>query len=118
MNEKRTKQEILETLPHFYGTEEYHRYYTLFLTDGAYYLAEAAQCYWLFGIIWSIHPKIAEHGMVVCKLVVHEDRSAIFTAIGDGEALVHEQKIEWTDFPIDEITLYVADDVVMLPSEN
>jgi hypothetical protein len=60
---------------------------------------------------------MAEHGMAICTLKVNEDRSANFTAIGDGDAVVHRQRIPWTDFPLDKIKLYVADDVVMLPSE-
>jgi hypothetical protein len=112
-----TREEILEALPHYYGTTQYYKYYSLFLTDGAQFLAEAARCYWLMDILWSIHRKMAEHGMVVCTLKVNEDRSASFAAVSDGDAVVHRQRISWTDFPLDEIKLYVADDVVMLPSE-
>jgi hypothetical protein len=116
-NKKYSKEEILAAFPHYYGTTQYYKYYSLFLTDGGKFLADAARCYWLLDILWSIHSKIAEHGMVVCTLEVHQDRSATFTAIGDSDAVVHRQRIPWTDFPLDSIKLFVADDVVMLPSE-
>lgn len=111
------KEEILELLPGFYGTTQYYKYYSLFLTDGVQFLAEAGRCYWLIDILWSIQRKMADHGLVICTLKVNENRSAQFIAIGDGDAVVHEQAIAYTDFPLDEIKLYVANDVVMLPSE-
>lgn len=117
MDKKYSKVELLDMLPSFSGTTQYYRYYSLFLTDGVKFLADAVECYWLMDVLWSIHRKMADHGMVVCKLKVNEDRTATFIAIGDGDAIVHRQKIPWTDFPLDEIKLYVADDVVMLPSE-
>lgn len=119
MEEKKTytKEEILAELPEFSGTFYYYNYYSLLLTDGAMFLAEAARCFWLIDILWSIHHLMRRHDMVVCTLEVNEDRTAVFTAIGDREEIVHRQEIPYTDFPLDSTKLYYADGVVLLPGE-
>lgn len=53
----KTKEEILFELPNFYGTETYTRWSMLFpnfvLTDGAKYIAESCDAYWLMDAIAS-----------------------------------------------------------------
>jgi len=119
MREKKlTSDEIQDGLRHFTGTVDYHRYYTLFLTDGVIWLAEHAECFWLISVIWSIQPRLAEHEyMVTCTLTVRENYSAVFTATGDGDVELYRQEIPITDFPLPSIKLYYADNVVMLPYE-
>jgi len=43
----------------------------------------------------------------VWKLTVHPDRSATLTC-DDATTISYSQEIEYTDFPLDEITLYFA----------
>jgi len=86
MNEKREKlaAEIEAALPHFTGTEEYHRMRypwlrkDLLLTDGAKYLADKAgliggTAYWLIDIIAShqLNHKVASEGFQTWKLYVN-----------------------------------------------
>ena len=86
MNEKREKlaAEIEAALPHFTGTEEYHRMRypwlrkDFLLTDGAKYLADKAgliggTAYWLIDIIAShqTNKKVAAEGFQTWKLYVN-----------------------------------------------
>jgi hypothetical protein len=49
---------------------------------------------------------------------VREDRSATLTC-GDGDGnIVRTQQIAFTDFPLDEATLWFANGVIYLPSEH
>jgi hypothetical protein len=152
MNEKRNalREELEAELPHFTGTEEYHRLRypwlrkEFLLTDGAKYLADKAAAYWLMDLIASHQPnkKVATEGFQTWRLYVQGDKpdnkslppvvlawkkkarpgEAIITCDdGNGNILV-TQKIQYTDFPLAEIKLYVTNDdfngiVVMLPSE-
>ena len=108
----KTKDEILNELQNFYGTENYHKWSALFrnfvLTDGAKYIAEACGAYWLMDAIASHVDAYRNDHFVVAKFVKADDPNWLLT-------------IEFTDFPLDEITLYVIkqDDlwVVLLPSE-
>ena len=59
---KLTPQELEHNLAHFSGTENYYVWSALFkrfvLTDGAQYLAEKAEAFWLMDSIDSNSPKI------------------------------------------------------------
>lgn len=120
----KTKQEILAELPNFYGTENYHKWSVLFrnlvLTDGAKYIADECGAYWLFDAIASHLSRYKHEAFVVAKFAKYGSAWKLQLEDGD-DRIVARQAIEFTDFPLDEITLYVVkqDDlwVVLLPSE-
>ena len=121
----KTKDEILNELQNFYGTENYHKWSALFrnfvLTDGAKYIAEACGAYWLMDAIASHVDAYRNDHFVVAKFVKADDPNWLLT-IEDGDGGCYAQQcIEYSDFQLDEITLYVIkqDDlwVVLLPSE-
>ena len=120
----KTKQEILNTLPNFYGTESYYKWSMLFprfvMTDGAKYIADSCDAYWLMDAIASHFKSYKTHGFAVAKLKQHSKGFVLRIEDGDDNAL-ERQTIEYSDFPLDEIMLYVVDNgdfwVILLPSE-
>ena len=121
---KPSKEEILQTLPNFYGTEHYYKWSPLFpnfvLTDGAKYIAESCGAYWLMDAIASHRTSYVYESFLAVTL--KKVRSAWVLYITDGnENTLTRQVIEFSDFPLDEIKLFVVkqDDlwVIMLPSE-
>ena len=118
------RNEILNALPNFYGTEAYYRYSPQFrnflLTDGAKYLAESADAYWLVDLFASHLPSYQAEGFAVLYLKVNGGKATAQIEDGNGKVL-KKQKIEYTDFPLDQIVLYCVqqDDnfVILLPSE-
>ena len=136
MSEKREKlaAEIEAALPHFTGTEEYHRIRypwlrkDFMLTDGAKYLADKAgviggTAYWLIDIIASYQREkpVKDESFQTWKLTVKESVGKVTCENGNGRILV-TQDIPFADFALDEVSLYVTSDefngiVVMLPSE-
>jgi hypothetical protein len=103
------------------GTTCWFRHWTgrLVYTEGVQFLAEKASAYWLIDLVasWCRHPSLRDQDFVFWKLAVNPDRSA--TAIaddGNGRELVR-QEIPWTDFPLDEVGLYLTDNTLLLPSE-
>jgi len=108
----KTKQEILDGLAQCYGTEGYH-YNGMFgknyvYTDGFRYLMLSADAVWLMQAIFSHRRK---EDFQVWKLKVNEDRSAVLTMKEDTDCPnIVEQKIPWTDFPLDEIELWAVND--------
>ena len=120
----KTKDEILNELPNFYGTDGYTRWSALFrnfvLTDGALYLAENAGAFWLMDAIASHLGSYKNEGFVVAKLFQFDEGWNLQLEDGNDNTLA-EQYIEYSDFPLDEITLYVIqqDDlwVILLTSE-
>ena len=119
-----TKQEILNTIPQFYGTEAYYRWSPIFgnflLTDGAKYIAEACDAYWLVDLFASHLPAYKDEGFAGLYLKVKDGKATAKIEDGNGKEL-KKQKIEYTDFPLDQIVIYCCpqDDqfVILLPSE-
>lgn len=123
--------ELEANLPHFTGTESYTnlRYPWLrsrfLLTDGAKYLAETAKAFWLMDAIAShqTNKKVAAEPFQIWKLVVDEKQQATLTCTDGNENVLARQVIPYTDFPLNEITLYAEQSeyltgrVVMLTSE-
>lgn len=114
---------IERQLSYFTGTERYYKTHAnIVLTDGTKFLADACGAYWLVDMIWSHLPSVTDTFAVV-RLVKAQDDSATFTLADDNPAneTFATQKIEWTDFPLDQITLYAIRDenfwVILLPSE-
>lgn len=123
-------QTLLHNLPQFTGTEGYTRYWMglTFLTDGVKYLADTANCYWLLDAIASYQSELDKHAdprlheMQIWKLEVHADESASLICRADADIPpAVAQEIEWTDFPLPEIQIWVAvqdgQRVALLPSE-
>lgn len=129
-------QEIRSDLGQFTGTLTYHRFSPMFstvvLTDGAKYLADAAEAYWLMDIIGSLkyQAQCRYSEFWVVKLVMNpppaepeEAAPAARVVVEDGDDnVLYTQDIHLTSFPLPEgITLWAvqSDDlrVILLPDE-
>lgn len=122
---KPTKQEIENNLAQFCGTDYHYKFNgNIILTDGAKYMAEVCGAYWFLDIMWSVlmtKPAIkAEEMLVMILKKTGEDKAVVTIDDGNGKVL-YTQKIPFTDFPLDEITVWANVDgdkrVILLPSE-
>lgn len=111
-------------LDQFSGSETWYRHPInpkVLYTEGAQFVAERGGAYWLLDEIAIIQPydkAVAAEEFQVWKLEVKPDRSATLTC-GDGNGnTVFTKQIEWTDFPLDEITFWFANNTIYLPSEH
>ena len=119
--------QLMADLRQFTGTTQWHRWSSLtklVCTDGAKYLAEEAGAYWLLDVIAShqnahalkYSPRLQE--LQIWILRVNVDKSCRLTCAEDSNiAPVVVQNIEFTDFSLKEIKLYVCNNVILLPSE-
>ena len=109
-------------LEQFIGTSQYYHHWSgLRYTDGVQFLAERGGAYWLIDAVasYQVTPSIRELDWQFWHLVVNEDRSALLEMGEDlPEPIVLRQEIPYTDFPLDEITLYLHTNVLYLPSEH
>ena len=118
----KSRMDILNTLNSAGGTEAYHKFSPFenypAATDGVIALAEAAGCYWLLDIIGSYQTdKRLDPCFQVCKLEVNQENSSgVVRGFNDSELII-SQEIPFTDFPLDELKLYLMDGVILLPSE-
>ena len=113
----------------FTGSLNHHRFSPLSksaLTDGAKFVADELQAYWLFDAIashieWPLYGKAEQHDMYFSKLTVHGGSAKLVIDDGDGNVLA-SQDFDYTDFPVDEIEIWSAKadgyHVHYLPSEH
>lgn len=110
-------------LRQFSGTENWYRHglnRKVLFTDGAKYVADTAGAYWLLDEIAIIQPynqRVAAEAFQVWKLTGRPDQTATLTCEDGNGNKVFTKRIECTDFPLEEITLYFCNDVIHLPSE-
>jgi hypothetical protein len=93
---------------------------SVLFTDGAKYVADQGGAYWLLDIIAIAqqHDKrVSAEEFQVWKLSVAKDRSATVLCEDGNDIVVYSQPIPFTDFPLEKITLYFANNVIHLPSE-
>jgi len=118
-------QEIKYNLGNFYGSQGYYEFSPLFsriyLSDGTKYIAESCEAYWLMDLIANHIPSIGDDWFAVAKLTVKGSECKFVIEDGNGNVIA-SQDIDFTDFPLDEITLFVerGDDnwVILLPGEH
>jgi hypothetical protein len=113
-----------DDLRQFYGSEHWFRHSinpNVSFTDGAKYVADQAGAYWLLDEIALVQPynrRVAAEAFQFWKLVVRPDHTATLTCDDGNGKLVYTKEIEYTDFPLDEITLYFTNNVIYLPGEH
>jgi len=110
-------------LAHFTGTEKYYRHPLnrhIHFTDGIKFLCEKLDCFWMMDIIVSVQgiPSIKKCGCgQYWHLEVFHDKKAIITCTSN-EVVLYRQDIQFTDFPLQEITVLCANGVICLLSED
>jgi hypothetical protein len=111
-------------LAQFCGTETHWRHRTsrLTYTDGVKFLAEKAGAFWLIDLVASHQTaRLRREEFQIWTLAVDRDKRpmAVATCQADTNATVLvRQEIEYTDFPLPSVKLYLEDRVLMLPGER
>ena len=103
-------------LSQFYGTEHYYKHWMgKVYTDGVKYMADEGKAHWLLDVVFSYRRK---EPFQIWELKKTGKSSAVVTMKEDTNLpILVEQDIPDTDFPLDSITLYLIDGVLLLTSE-
>ena len=118
---KKTKEEILGNLPYYNGSEEFCKFSPLsklIASEGAMYVANSCGAFWLLDIVASCQliAAVRREVMQAYTLTVQDNEGLVVVTDGNKKE-IYRQEIPYTDFPLDEIILWVRDGVVFLPSE-
>ena len=105
-----------------YGDWHSHRLVEgVFYSEGARYVAENADAYWLLDEIAfaQVHEDVADwlDPSQIWKLKVLPERTVLLSCFNWRDKLVFEKRIYSVDFPLPEFTLSFIDSEIMLPSE-
>src|SRR5665648_620616 len=118
--------DIKTELDQFIGTSKYHKHLfpgksPIALTDGCKYVRDACKAYWLFDAILSYQCDKVLKGInfQIWELKrLKKDLSWVLTCREDSDKkAIISQAIEFSDFPMDDIKIWVIDRVALLPSE-
>jgi hypothetical protein len=116
------KAQLLTNLKHFSGSEEFY-FMPLFrsfkYTEGVKYLAQNANCYWLLDYIFSSQnfEILQNNEFQTWKIKVNEDKTALILVEDGNYNNLKSFNLDFTDFSLDEITLWFIGDTLLLPSE-
>jgi len=87
----------------------------------AKHVADEGGAYWLLdtiAICQRYEKPVAAEAFQAWKLVVRSDRTATLTCEDGNYNVVYTQQLEFTDFPVETITLWFENNVIYLPSER
>ena len=110
-------------LAQFTGTEKWYRHSitrNILYTEGAQHVAEDGGAYWLLDEIALIQPydqNVSAEEFQVWTLKVRPDQTATLACDDGNGNVVFSKEIPFTDFPLETIKLYFANNVIHLPSE-
>ena len=93
---------------------------SILYTEGAQHVAEHGGAYWLLDEIALIQPydkNVAAEEFQVWTLKVRPDQTATLACDDGNGNVVFSKEIQYTDFPLETIKLYFANNVIHLPSE-
>jgi hypothetical protein len=121
---KLTPAQIENELAQCTGGDEYHRHPIsgLLYTDGVRTMAEVCGAYWLIDIVASYQYKFTEAPSLsefqVWELKVKGNRGVVTCQSDSDCPPVVRQVIRYTDFPLNNMKLWVEGGVIILPSEH
>jgi len=114
-------------LNQFTGSEHWYKHLLsgFSFTDGILYLAKEGGAFWLIDKILismrhnKIFKKVEYQEFTVWTLTINRPANeAILTAEDGNKHQIYKEKIEYTDFPLDKISLWFENGVLILPSEH
>lgn len=114
--------EIQKTIESFYGSDESYRHginRNVVFSQGARFVAESCGAYWLIDeiAIAQFNHKVKAEEFQVWKLKVAGNKGVL--TMGDGnDHTLFVMKLQFTDFPLPEITLWVENNTIYLPRER
>src|ERR1700683_4178537 len=97
-------------LRHFTGSEHWYRHSLVrkvLYTDGVQHVAEHGGAYWLIdeiALAQRFEKAISATEFQVWNLRVNADHTAILTCTDGNGRAVYTKKLDFTDFPLDEIS--------------
>ena len=106
----KTVEEIERNMAMSTGTQNYYKHWLpgVCYTDGVHQLANDADCFWLIDAIASHlgNNKVRCHAFQSWKLTVKNNKATLRMTDGNDN-VIKTQRISFTDFPLDEVTLFV-----------
>lgn len=108
----------------FTGSEHWYRHALvrgILFTDGAKFVADEGGAYWLLdeiALAQRYEKAVAAEEFQAWTLTVNKDRTANLACDDGNGRILFVERLDFTDFPLEEITLYFENKTIYLPSEH
>ena len=100
---------------------EHPTFPTLLLTDGVRHVGEQANAWWLLdhiGLNYLHHPGFSRMDFQVWEILFDEKNEQMIIELQDGDG---KKYVSWSfkekTFPLERLSIWVTDNVLLLPSE-
>lgn len=115
--------QLQRDLADFNGSETFTRHWTrrAVMTEGVMYLCDKAESHWLVDVIVShqLTPSVRAEEFQTWTLTRDAQGSGAVVVATDGdEREIARQVIEFTDFPLMQVSIWFENDTLYLPSER
>lgn len=120
--EREEINQLKAELKYFTGSERYYQnplFKNYVYTEGVQYLAEKAGAYWLIDYVLSnqFEPELKGQLFQVWKIETKPNHTAVITVEDDNKNLIKQFKLGFTDFPLEEFSLWLVDNTLLLSTE-
>jgi hypothetical protein len=118
---------VRNTLRQFTGTSGYYKHLfpgrsPIYITDGCKYVRDVCKAFWLFDQILIAQSLPRVKSISFQKWIFEQQRSDLswkLTCINtDDNKSIWSKRIEFSDFPLQKIEIWVIDKVALLPKEH
>lgn len=122
-----SKAEKLERiLSQAFGGEMVYGHYSrkFSYTEMVHYLAKEAECFWLIDAIasWQVSPKVRNtkmsQGFQIWEFTKTGESQGVLAGAWDTNKIEVTQEIEYTDFPLRSVKLWLENNVLYFPVER
>lgn len=114
-------QQFKTQMAHYIGSDVIYRHSLSrgTYTEGVRFVAQELGAYWLLDYIFSVQftKEVVTQSFQVWKLKRVEESSAILTLEDGNGNQVQRYEIAYTDFPLDEMSFWLINNILLLPSE-
>jgi hypothetical protein len=108
-----------ETIMQFDGSGTYHKYlFGMVATNGAMQFATTYQCFWFLDMVASYQHLLKKEDFQIWMLKKNANTSAwVIAEDGNGKVLI-KQEIKYTNFRMEQATVWVEGNVILLNNEH
>ncbi len=110
-----------DQLRDFTGTSQWFKHFTgLLFTEGVKHMAETFKAYWFIDLVMShqVNANVRKHPFQTWTLKRLLDSKFAAIATDGNDNVIAKQVIPFSDFEADELTLWLEEGVLLLPSEH
>ncbi len=114
--------DIENTLRQFYGTSQWYQHWAKYFTytDGVKFVAESCEAHWLVDAIasYQCEKRVNREPFQVWELIVSNGFATLTMKSDSGKPDIVYQEIEYTNFPLEKMEMWLENQVLYLPTER